>query len=632
MPPTILCAQDDRQLCRIHEQALSGAGYGVICAHDGVQALAHAREEPPDLALLDVLLPKCDGFEVLEAIRREPGPASQVPVLLLSSGRVSPRCRERIDALGSVAFLAKPVPLDQLLGRVRDLVEPAPAAVQPGGEQPAPLEGSLREVDFALLLHQLHGLRVTGVLLLESGKKKKAIQFSDGCPVAVRSNLVTECLGDMLVRRGQLDEKTLRESLRRVKKGEGLQGEILVAMEIMDEEAVSLALREQAEEKLFEVFRWRRGRFKLQVGRQLQRGATLALDRSPADLVVEGVRRHLPVERVDAHIAANAARYLAHGESEFYRLQDIDLGREEEELVSQLDGGQRLGDFSEASEPVRRTLYALLVTEMIALRDDPTPGSSAWPEPDLSSSIPERDNALRLELGRMAETMRRQNHYEVLGIPTTADDQAVQRAYDALVHRVHPDRYRGASRAVRQLAEEIKRLASRAQESLADAGRRARYADVLRKRGSRQRREETRGRQALAAETAFQRGEAAMRNRDYEGALLFFGRSIEQFPEEGEYHAHYGWCLHLCHPDNVVIVQEAIEHVQRGVKLAREREKPYLFLGRLYKVVGKTAAAEKMFTRAVQIRPDCIEAMRELRLMNLRRGRGTGLVRRLLRR
>ena len=41
-----------------------------------------------------------------------------------------------------------------------------------------------------------------------------------------------------------------------------------------------------------------------------------------------------------------------------------------------------------------------------------------------------------------------------------------------------------------------------------------------------------------------------MRQRDYESALLCFGRAMENFPEEGEYHAHYGWCLHLCHPDN----------------------------------------------------------------------------------
>ena len=130
----------------------------------------------------------------------------------------------------------------------------------------------------------------------------------------------------------------------------------------------------------------------------------------------------------------------------------------------------------------------------------------------------------------------------------------------------------------------------------------------------------------------FQTGEARLRQRDYEGALACFGAALTGYPEEGEYHALYGWCLYLCHPDNTVMVQEAIEHVKRGVKLAHDREKPYLYLGRLYKVIGRGAAAEKMFTRALEISPECVEALRELRLINLRREKGKGLITRLFRR
>jgi tetratricopeptide (TPR) repeat protein len=121
-----------------------------------------------------------------------------------------------------------------------------------------------------------------------------------------------------------------------------------------------------------------------------------------------------------------------------------------------------------------------------------------------------------------------------------------------------------------------------------------------------------------------------MKQRDYEGALVFFGSALEQLPEEGLYHAYYGWCLHLCHPDNEVIVQEAAEHIQEGIRLARDEETPYVFLGRLYKVMGKMSAAEKMFTRAVQLKADCVEALRELRLLNMRRDKKKGLIGRIL--
>ena len=136
----------------------------------------------------------------------------------------------------------------------------------------------------------------------------------------------------------------------------------------------------------------------------------------------------------------------------------------------------------------------------------------------------------------------------------------------------------------------------------------------------------------MQAETEYQRGEKLVARRDYEGALLCFGRAMEHFPSEGEYHSNYGWCLYLCHPDNEVMFSEALEHCRKGIKLAKDREKPYLLLGRLYKAMGRPVAAKKMFTRAVAIRPQCVEAMRELRIMNMRREKDKGVLKRLFRR
>lgn len=130
---------------------------------------------------------------------------------------------------------------------------------------------------------------------------------------------------------------------------------------------------------------------------------------------------------------------------------------------------------------------------------------------------------------------------------------------------------------------------------------------------------------ALAAEIEFQKGESKMAAWDYEGVLLCFGKATGKFPSEGECRSHYGWCLYLCHQDNDVMLGEALEHCREGLKLAKDREKPYLLLGRLYKAMGKAGAAKKMFSRAVQIRPQCVEAMRELRIMNMRREKMQGL-------
>ena len=55
-------------------------------------------------------------------------------------------------------------------------------------------------------------------------------------------------------------------------------------------------------------------------------------------------------------------------------------------------------------------------------------------------------------------------------------------------------------------------------------------------------------------------------------------------------------------------------------------------LGRLYKAMGQPGAAKKMFSRAVEIRPQCVEAMRELRIMNMRRDKDKGVLKRIFRR
>jgi molecular chaperone HscB len=244
---------------------------------------------------------------------------------------------------------------------------------------------------------------------------------------------------------------------------------------------------------------------------------------------------------------------------------------------------------------------------------------------------PEAERALRAEFAAMAERLRGQTYFEMLGLDREADEEAVHSAYDDLAARMHPDRFHSSSDSVRQLAREVFELLTRAHDTLVDPRRRGEYLIQLRK-GERNEAERRAAEVALDAEISFQRGEAKLRARDYEGALECFGESLQRQPEEGEYHAHYGWALYLCHPDEEAMVHEAIEHVRRGVKLARDREKPYLYLGRLYKAIGRTAAAEKMFTRAVQIRPDSVESLRELRVINMRRGKSKGLLGRLLRR
>jgi curved DNA-binding protein CbpA len=241
------------------------------------------------------------------------------------------------------------------------------------------------------------------------------------------------------------------------------------------------------------------------------------------------------------------------------------------------------------------------------------------------------DNDECSSLSAMSERYRAQTYFEILGIAPDADVAAVEAAYVKLAESSHPDRFSASSDAVRRVAEDVFAHISRAYETLRDPRSRAQYLlDVRAER--RAAAGEEKGQKALAAANEFQRGMALLNARSYEDALARFGRALEYNPDEGDYHTHYGWTLHLCHPTNPAVIAEAIEHIRRGIKLASHADRAYLFMGRLLRAMGKPAAAEKMFTRAVQIEPDCVEALRELRLINMRRERSKGLIRRMLRR
>jgi len=375
----ILCVDDDRNFCRILSRAFSSEGYGVEMAHDGEAALAKVRACSPDLVVLDILLPRRDGFEVLEAIRKEEGRLAQTPVMLLSGCTITPAYQARADRLHADAALKKPVPLKVILELVAKQIgagaPSTPIRTRLGAEprkkerEPIALSGSFEEVPFASLLHHLHGLRASGVLQLQSGKKKKLLQIEEGHPVAVRSNLVDECLGNLLLATGKITSDVLHESIQRMNRGEGPQGQILVAMHMLDEQDLAMALRNQAEEKLFEIFTWRTGSFHFTQGVRLRDANALFLKSSPANLVMDGVSFRLPMEEVDRFLGERAHRYPIRGESPFYRFQDIRLDTDEEALLNGLDASRQLGDLLDRDETTRRALYALITLELIELRE-----------------------------------------------------------------------------------------------------------------------------------------------------------------------------------------------------------------------------------------------------------------------
>lgn len=110
----VLVIEDEVDIARLLQTELTCEGFEVVIARDGLAGLTAARDQSPDLLILDRMLPGLDGLEVCRRLRRD----SQVPILMLTA---KSQVLERVEGLdaGANDYLVKPFDLEELLARVR---------------------------------------------------------------------------------------------------------------------------------------------------------------------------------------------------------------------------------------------------------------------------------------------------------------------------------------------------------------------------------------------------------------------------------------------------------------------------------------------------------------------------------
>jgi two-component system, OmpR family, phosphate regulon response regulator PhoB len=118
--PVLLIADDDEDILMLVQLRLARSGFEVIVARDGQEALDLARERRPDLAVLDWMMPRLSGVEVLRAIRAGADTAG-IPVIMLTARASEADVQEGIAA-GADDYVAKPFSPQELAGRVQSIL------------------------------------------------------------------------------------------------------------------------------------------------------------------------------------------------------------------------------------------------------------------------------------------------------------------------------------------------------------------------------------------------------------------------------------------------------------------------------------------------------------------------------
>jgi DNA-binding response OmpR family regulator len=117
----VLIVEDDTLNVRLLEQICRAAGYDTRIARDGIEALEAIEDRQPDLVLLDVMMPRLDGYGVLQALRADPA-TEDLPVVMVTA-LDNDEARTRCIDLGADDYVTKPFRIAELRDRVRSALE-----------------------------------------------------------------------------------------------------------------------------------------------------------------------------------------------------------------------------------------------------------------------------------------------------------------------------------------------------------------------------------------------------------------------------------------------------------------------------------------------------------------------------
>ncbi|HNU11391.1 MAG TPA: response regulator [Rubrivivax sp.] len=119
MGARVLIAEDEPNIVESLSFVLEREGFSVHAVFDGEAALRELRASAPDLMILDLMLPKMNGFEVLKAAKSDPE-LSSVPVIVLTA-KGQAQDRRMVDEIGAEGFMTKPFSNREIVERVREL-------------------------------------------------------------------------------------------------------------------------------------------------------------------------------------------------------------------------------------------------------------------------------------------------------------------------------------------------------------------------------------------------------------------------------------------------------------------------------------------------------------------------------
>lgn len=383
MSKTVLIIEDDASVAEMLCDVLGSEGFDVLLEADGEWGLRTFESKPIDLLVVDVLIPKLQGFELIARVRKIPK-GKTVPIVVISGVYRSQTYRDELVAKHGIRdFLDKPVDVDHLIDVLHDVFSSAypepksspsgshrgpsllaapPASARPPEpmvEEPLADKGDLTDISFAALYGRLFRERATGALMVRKSSIKKIVYLKDGIPIFIKSNLLSECLGRIMVQERLISQEDCDASLERKKKTKKRQGDVLIEMGSISQHNLGFALELQMQTKLFDLFSWLEGRYQYSPDASYS-GSPIVLPMAPAAIIYEGANRAMSTDRMARELAPVASCPITASDDPSLRYQTLQLEPRAARVLDQMDGSRTLSELIDGAEIEREDATLLL--------------------------------------------------------------------------------------------------------------------------------------------------------------------------------------------------------------------------------------------------------------------------------
>lgn len=265
-------------------------------------------------------------------------------------------------------------------------------------------------------------------------------------------------------------------------------------------------------------------------------------------------------------------------------------------------------------------------TSLPAARPAPSATSSRFkdlpplpPEPPSSGLSPDQ-LAFWQEVVERCRVIETQTYFQMLNVPRDSGTDVVRREYFALAKRWHPDRVTGSLAPIKPFVERVFSLFTQAHDTLSDEKKRGPYLRTVQDGGGTPEADRKLG-AIVAAAMEHQKAEVLIRRRDFEGAKTILEAAIDLNPEEADALASLAWTLFQLPNEKT---SRMIELVDRAIRVAPRHDRAHYTRGMIQRRIGNEAEAIVSFRAAADANPKNLDAVREVRLADMRSGQGGG--------